>query len=140
MTREECRFQLHSLAKGFNVTLSSERVDAYFEKLTRYSPQAWQETVTILLCASQFPRSLEIILDAIEKVASNHRRTTIRADRICAPTILARAFSGPEFDAVLHDHANAGSVFAREWLARHSTIPLTHDLKGDYRERKPPEG
>ena len=127
MTRDECRLELQRLAEGFDVSLSSTRLDAYYTKLKHCELQDWHEAVTVLLCGSHFPRSLNIILDAVETASTNRRRVTVAKERDEAPGIVARALSGPEFLEVIQEHATKGSPVAQAWLARHDLL-LTLDI------------
>ena len=110
--------EIERLFAGFKQTATTERLDALYQRLKHVEQVDLHEAVTVLLCSSHFPRSLDIILNAVETASTNRRRMSVTTDRQQAPELFVRMLSGPELLEVLEEHVDHGSPVARAWLAR----------------------
>lgn len=84
MTKAECQCELDRLAKGWNVTITGQQVEAIFQRLGWAQACDWQRAVdTALVNYLQPPRSglLEILLKAVEEEAGHRRRQRVAKER-----------------------------------------------------------
>lgn len=81
MTRDECKTGLQRLAEGFEVSLPTPRIDAYFESFKHVDPDDWREAVTTLLTRDRFPRDIEVMLEVIDRHAEQRRKRSQALDK-----------------------------------------------------------
>ncbi len=84
MTKAEYQHELDRLAKGWNVPITAQQVEAIFQRLGWAQVIDWQRAVdTVLASYLQPPRSglLEILLKAVEEEGSHRRKQRVAKER-----------------------------------------------------------
>lgn len=74
MNSDEFKTGFKRLCSGFGYEPRQAQAKAYFDRLSLVHAQDWEEAVTDLLCAPYFPKTLDVILDAVERRAEQRRR------------------------------------------------------------------
>lgn len=97
MTKNEFSAEFDRLCTGFEYKARATQAEAFFERLQHCHAADWHEAVTDLLCAPMFPKTLDVILDAVEKRAEQRRRRRVHDDNAQAH----RTMSGIVQDGIL---------------------------------------
>lgn len=80
MTKDVFKLNFKRLCDGFEYHPRPMQVEAFWERLQHCHEMDLHHAVTDLLCAPYFPKSLDIILDAVEKRADQRRRSRVHRD------------------------------------------------------------
>jgi hypothetical protein len=74
MTKDVFGVEFKRLCDGFDYKPRATQTAAYYERLQHCHEQDWHEAVTDLLCAPYFPKSIDLMLEAVEKRAEQRRK------------------------------------------------------------------
>ncbi len=88
MMRDDFKIEFKRLCDGFDYKPRATQTDAYYERLQRCHPQDWHEAVTDLLCAPYFPKSIDLMLEAVEKRAEHRRKGAVQRENYQAQRVI----------------------------------------------------
>ena len=91
MTKDAFKIEFRRLCDGFEYKPRPAQVDAFYERLQHCHIDDWRQAVTDLLCSPYFPKTVDVILEAIEKRAEDRRRGQQGRER-CRPVLAGRSF------------------------------------------------
>jgi hypothetical protein len=88
MTQDVFKVEFKRLCEGFSYQPRPAQVAAFYDRLQHVHEADWREAVTDLLCAPYFPKTIEVMLDAVEKRADQRRRGAVHRERVQAERIV----------------------------------------------------
>jgi hypothetical protein len=80
MIKDQFKVEFKRLCEGFNYQPRPAQMEAFYERLQHCHIDDWHEAVTDLLCAPYFPKTIDIMLEAVEKRAEQRRKTVVHRE------------------------------------------------------------